>query len=133
MMQIIMSSEVQLLEQGGALSFNTGPLTANTTFNVYAETQGGGNYGLDFDGTNDVITTNITSLATNSLTVEAWIFPRATTYKRIVSNYFANAAQSGEIILDTYNTTNNGRGLRFVVEGSGNTLSSIKCCECFNA
>ncbi len=110
---------------GGALSFDTGPLTTNTTFNVYAETQGGGNYGLDFDGTNDVITTNITSLATNSLTVEAWIFPRATTYKRIVSNYFANAAQSGEIILDTYNTTNNGRGLRFVVEGSGNTLHQL--------
>ncbi|MBK6986132.1 MAG: T9SS type A sorting domain-containing protein [Bacteroidetes bacterium] len=110
---------------GSALSFNTGALIANTTFNVYAETQGGGNYGLDFDGTNDVINTNITTPATNSLTIEAWIFPRATTYKRIVSNYFANTDQSGEIILDTYNTTNNGRGLRLVVEGAGNTLHQL--------
>jgi hypothetical protein len=110
---------------GNVLAFNTGSLTTNTTFNVYAETPGTSVYGLDFDGTNDVITTNITSPATNSLTVEGWIFPRATTYKRIVSNYFANAAQSGEIILDTYNTTNNGRGLRFVVEGSGNTLHQL--------
>ncbi|MBK8366842.1 MAG: LamG domain-containing protein [Bacteroidetes bacterium] len=110
---------------GNALAFNSGSLTANTTFNVYGETPGTNVYALDFDGTNDVITTNITSLATNSLTVEAWIFPRATTYKRIVSNYFANAAQSGEIILDTYNTTNNGRGLRFVVEGSGNKLHQL--------
>ena len=110
---------------GNTLAFNSGSLTANTTFNIYAETPGTSLYGLDFDGTNDVITTNITSSATNSLTVEAWIFPRATTYKRIVSNYFANAAQSGEIILDTYNTTNNGRGLRFVVEGAGNTLHQL--------
>jgi hypothetical protein len=110
---------------GGTLSFNTGTLTSNSTYNVYAESQSLGNKGLDFDGTNDVITTNITSSTTSSLTIEAWIFPRATTYKRIVSNYFANTAQSGEIILDTYNTTNNGRGLRLVVEGAGNTLHQL--------
>lgn len=110
---------------GNALTFNTGSLSANTTFNVYAETQGGGNYGLDFDGTNDVVTTNITTQTTSSLTIEAWIYPRATTYKRIISNYLNNAAQSGEIILDTYNATNNGRGLRFVVEGAGNSLHQL--------
>lgn len=110
---------------GGTLSFNTGTLTSNTTYNVYAESQSLGNKGLDFDGTNDVITTNITSSTTNSLTLEAWIFPRATTVKRIISNYFNNAAQSGEIILDTYNATNNGRGLRLVVEGAGNTLHQL--------
>ena len=110
---------------GGTLSFNTGTLTSNTTYNVYAETQSLGKKGLDFDGVNDVITTNITSSTTSSLTIEAWIFPRATTVKRIVSNYFNNAAQSGEIILDTYNATNNGRGLRLAVEGAGNTLSQL--------
>ncbi len=110
---------------GNALAFNTGSLTANTTFNVYAETPGTSLYALDFDGTNDIITTTLTTTATNSLTVEAWIFPRATTYKRIISSYSNNAATSGEIILDTYNTTNNGRGLRFVVEGAGNVLHQL--------
>lgn len=110
---------------GGTLSFNTGALTSNTTYNVYAESQSLGNKGLDFDGVNDVITTNITSSTTSSLTIEAWIFPRGTVAKRIVSSYFNNAAQSGEIILDTYNATNNGRGLRLAVEGAGNTLSQL--------
>lgn len=110
---------------GSALSLATGSLSANTTFNVYAETQGGGNYGLDFDGTNDVINTTLQTAATSSLTIEAWVFPRATVYKRIVSNYKGSATQSGEIILDTYNATNNGRGLRFVVEGAGNSLHQL--------
>lgn len=110
---------------GSALSFSTGSLSANTTFNVYAETPGGGNYGLDFDGTNDVITTTLQTVATSSLTIEAWVFPRATVYKRIISNYKGSATQSGEIILDTYNATNNGRGLRFVVEGAGNSLHQL--------
>ncbi|MBL7937545.1 MAG: T9SS type A sorting domain-containing protein [Bacteroidia bacterium] len=109
---------------GSALAFNTGSLTTSATFNVFAETQLGGNYALDFDGTNDVITTNLTTSATNSLTVEAWVLPRATTYRRIISTYNATST-SGEIILDTYNTTNNGRGLRFVVEGAGNTLHQL--------
>jgi len=108
---------------GGALAFNTGSLTTNTTFNVYAETPASS--ALDFDGVNDRITTTLTTTASNSLTIEAWIYPRATTHKRIVSNYFNNAAQSGEIILDTYNPTNNGRGLRLVVEGAGNTLHTL--------
>lgn len=110
---------------GSSLAFNTGTLTSTTTYNVYAETQSPGNKGLDFDGANDVITTTITSTATNSLTLEAWIFPRATTINRIISNYFNNAAQSGEFILDTYNATNNGKGLRLVVEGAGNTLHQL--------
>ncbi len=114
---------------GSTLAFNSGSLTANTTFNVYAETPGTSLYALDFDGSNDVITTNITSLATNSLTIEAWIFPRATIVKRIVSNYFNNASQSGEFILDTYNATNNGKGLRLVVEGASNTLHQLSAAN----
>lgn len=108
---------------GGALSFNTGSLTANTTYNVYAETPGSS--ALDFDGVNDRITTTFSTAASNSLTIEAWIYPRATAYKRIISNYFNNAAQSGEFIFDTYNPTNNGRGLRIAIEGAGNTLHTL--------
>ena len=109
---------------GSPLSFNTGSLVTNTSFNVYAETQTNG-YGLDFDGLNDVITTNVTTSATNSLTIEAWIFPRASVYKRIISSYNNNAATSGELLFDTYNATNNGRALRFAVEGAGNTLHQL--------
>lgn len=109
---------------GSPLSFNTGTLSANTTYNVYAETNPV-YYGLDFDGTNDVVNTNITTTATGSLTAEAWIYPRASAYKRILSNYTNSAATSGEFLLDTYNATNNGRGLRFLVEGSGNVIHQL--------
>jgi hypothetical protein len=109
---------------GNTLSFNTGTLVTNSTFNVYAETQTSG-YALDFDGTNDVINTNITTSTTSSLTLEAWIYPRATTYKRIISNFKNNATQSGEFLFDTYNVTNNGTGLRFYCEGTGNVSHAI--------
>lgn len=109
---------------GAAIPFNTGILTSNKTFNVYAETQPGGNVALDFDGSNDMIYTNTYSSATNSLTLEAWIFPRATVYKRIMSN-FDGTPNSGEFSLDTYNATNNGRGLRFFVTGPANVTHSV--------
>lgn len=109
---------------GSPLSFNTGTLSANTTYNVYAETNPV-YYGLDFDGTNDVVNTNITTAATSSLTAEAWIYPRATTYKRILSSYNGSTATSGEFLLDTYNATNNGRGLRLFVEGAGNVIHQL--------
>jgi hypothetical protein len=106
---------------GNSLSFNTGTITANTTYNVYAETTPE-YYALDFDGTNDVLNTNILSSATASLTLETWIYPRATAYKRIISNYTNNPTISGEFIFDTYASVNNGQGLRFYVEGAGNTV-----------
>ncbi len=110
---------------GAALSFNTGALTSSKTFNVYAETQPGGNVALDFDGSNDIINTNTFSSSTSSLTLEAWIFPRATAYRRILSNYYQfNQNDLGQFTFDTYNPNNNGRGLRFVaVGGTGTTFS----------
>jgi len=114
---------------GSPLSFNTGTLTSNTTFNVYAETQSGVNNALDFDGINDVITTSLTTTATNSLTLEAWIFPRASTYKRIISSYTNDLTTSGEFLLDTYNATNNGRGLRLAVEGANNTFHQLSAAN----
>lgn len=109
---------------GAALSFNTGTLTSSKTFNVYGETQPGGNIALDFDGSNDMIYTNTYSSATNSLTLEAWIYPRATVYKRIISN-FDGTPNSGEFSFDTYNANNNGRGLRFFVTGPANATHSV--------
>lgn len=109
---------------GAALAFNTGTLTSSKTFNVYAETQPGGNVALDFDGSNDMIYTNTYSSATNSLTLEAWIYPRATTYRRIISNH-DGTPNPGEFVFDTNNPTNNGRGLRFYVVGPANATHSV--------
>ena len=110
---------------GAAIPFNTGTLSTTKTFNVYAETQPGGNVAIDFDGSNDIINTNTFSSATSSLTLEAWIFPRAAAYRRILSNYYQyNQTALGQFTFDTYNPTNNGRGLRFVtVGGTGTTFS----------
>ncbi len=109
---------------GAALPFNTGVLTASKTFNVYAETQPGANIALDFDGSNDMIYTNTYSSATNSLTLEAWIYPRATVYKRIISN-FDGTPNPGEFAFDTNNPNNNGRGLRFYVVGPASATHSV--------
>ncbi|MBM3428130.1 MAG: LamG domain-containing protein, partial [Bacteroidetes bacterium] len=54
---------------GSSLSFSTGALISNTSFNVYAEYA---SYGVQFDGSNDHITlTNPVNTA--SFTLEAWI------------------------------------------------------------
>ncbi len=113
-----------IIGNGSTLSFNTGTLVTNTSYNVYAETQTGG-YALDFDGTNDIVNTTKSTSTTNSLTLEAWVYPRAISYKRIISNFKNIATLSGEFILDTYNVTNNGTGLRFYVEGAGNVAHSL--------
>ncbi|MES2567557.1 MAG: LamG-like jellyroll fold domain-containing protein [Bacteroidota bacterium] len=114
-----------VIGNGSSLTFTTGVLNSTKTFNVLAELQNGGNYGLDFDGTNDVVNTSISTPSTNSLTLEAWIFPRATTVKRIITKFKNVATESGEFILDTYNPTNNGKGLRFYVEGAGAVTHTI--------
>lgn len=54
---------------GSALTLSAGTLTANTTFNVYAEYA---SYGIQFDGSNDHITVN-NPVNTASFTMEAWI------------------------------------------------------------
>lgn len=109
---------------GGPLSFSTGTLSTTKTFHVYGETLPGGNVALDFDGSNDLIYTDTYSSATSSLTLEAWIYPRATNYRRIISNY-KGTTFGGQFSLDTYNATNNGRGLRFFVIGSTSATHSV--------
>jgi len=107
---------------GSALNFNTGNLSATTKFNVFAQlggSQPAGN-GLDFDGVNDKVTTPYTLSTTSALTIEAWLYPRSTNYDRLITNFSgAGAMQAGEFILDSYNVTDNGRGLRLLLAGAG--------------
>lgn len=107
---------------GSALNFNTGNLSATTTFNVFAQAGASpppGN-GLDFDGVNDKVTTPYTLSTTSTLTIEAWLYPRSTNYDRLITNFSgAGAIQAGEFILDSYNVTDNGRGLRILLAGAG--------------
>ena len=118
---------------GNALVFNTGNLTSTQTFKVVAETPTwDGSAALDFDSINDVVTTNVSTTATNTFTMEAWIYPRANKYKRIISNYTTDIA--GAFIFDTYNVTNNGKGLRFYVKGaSANQTVSVANVLALNA
>lgn len=109
---------------GGPLAFSTGTLATTKTFHVYAETQPGGNVALDFNGATDKIYTDTYSAATNSLTLEAWIYPRATNYRRIISNH-DGTPNPGEFLFDTSSPTNNGRGLRFYVVGPSNATHSV--------
>jgi hypothetical protein len=109
---------------GGPLAFNTGSLAVTKTFHIYGETQPGGNVALDFDGSNDMIYTDTYPVATNSLTIEAWIYPRATSYKRILSNYKATTFV-GQFGFDTYAPTNNGRGLRLFLVGGASITTSV--------
>lgn len=78
---------------------------------------------LDFDGSNDIVSTTLILPTTSTLSIESWVYPRSTNYDRLISNYVTTV--SGSIILDTYNATNNGRGIRFNVYGAGNTLYSV--------
>ncbi len=78
---------------------------------------------LDFDGTNDMVNTNFIMPATSTFSIETWVYPRSTNYDRIVSNY--SSAVNGSIILDSYNATDNGRGIRFNVYGTSNVLHSV--------
>jgi hypothetical protein len=109
---------------GSPLSFNTGALSTTQTFHVYGQTLPGGNVALDFDGSNDEIYTNTYSSATSSLTIEAWIYPRATNYRRIISNY-KGTSFGGQFAFDTYNATNNGRGLRFFAISATSVTHSV--------
>lgn len=108
---------------GSPLSFNTGNLSATQTFNVIGESNLFANSALDFDGVNDYVQTNVKLAATNTFSIEAWVYPRASVYNRLITN-FTNTAVSGEFLFDTYGGgTDNGRGLRFLIKGAG-TLST---------
>ena len=102
---------------GNPLVFNTGNLSNTQTFNVLGESNMYNNTALDFDGVNDYVSTNVKLTTTSTFTIEAWIYPRATAYGRLITN-FTNTNIAGEFILDTYHTTNNGKGLRFLLRAS---------------
>jgi hypothetical protein len=117
---------------GSALDFNTGNLSATTTFHVFAEVGGGQPAGnaLDFDGVNDKVTTPYTLSTTSALTIEAWLYPRSTNYDRLITNFSgAGAMQAGEFILDSYNVTDNGRGLRILLAGAGGVSHSTSAAN----
>ena len=106
-----------IMGTGSAINFNTNPIYNTTTYNVLGAVNSNLNpiadYSVDFDGSNDKITTNYFFPSTTKLTVEAWIYPEATTYKRIFTNFNGTSINSSDVVFDTYNATNNGRGLRF--------------------
>lgn len=107
---------------GNPLVFNTGNLSNTQTFNVLGESNMYNNTALDFDGVNDYVSTNVKLTTTSTFTIEAWVYPRATAYGRLISNY-TNIA--GDIILDTYHATNNGKGLRFLLRGSSTQTINV--------
>lgn len=84
-------------------------------------------YALDFAGTNDRVVTSFKMPATSNFSIETWVYPRSTNYDRIISNNVS--ATNGTIIIDTYNTTDNGRGIRFNVYGTGNALFNISAAN----
>ena len=98
---------------GSDLSFNSGLLTASETFNVYGVANGAA---LDFDGINDQVITPYTLSTTSNLTVEAWIYPRGTSFNRFISSYRGSSSLlAGEFVIDNYDVNNNGKGLRVAV------------------
>jgi len=59
---------------GSAITFNTGNITATTTYNVLAQTSVAGS--LEFDGVDDYVSIpNDAAFNTSTYTVEGWIFP----------------------------------------------------------
>lgn len=98
---------------GNSLQFNTGTINTTTTYNVYAQISA--SKALDFDGINDRVVTPFVLPTTSTFTIEALIYPRGTTTNRIISSF--STGLSREIILDTYSTANNGKGLRFYIVG----------------
>lgn len=113
---------------GSGLDFSTGNISSTSTFNVYAKIAAAAHSSLDFDGVDDKIVTSYIPPATNGLTVELWMKPTLTSYSRVISSYQGSSSVlAGEIVLDTYYdaNTNNGKALRFIVSGAGNTTFSF--------
>jgi len=106
---------------GSALNFNTGSISENATFNVYAEVPPVNEIsgGLDFDGTNDRIATTYAVSTTKTFTLEAWVFPRGTSWGRLFSNmnYSSLGSTAGDFIVDTFGSPDNGRNVRFILDG----------------
>lgn len=110
---------------GSALTFNTGTITSAETYHVYGEKRAAisNNFALDFDGANDVVHTTFKLPSSMAFTIEASVLPRSTNYDRIVSNY--TNGTTGQFVLDTYNTADNGKALRLYLIGPGNVSHSV--------
>jgi hypothetical protein len=123
---------------GSALNFTTNNLTATSTFNVIASsnpivsTIGG--VGVDFDGSNDKITTNYFFPTTSNLSLEAWIYPESSIYGRILSNFGGSTGTASDIVFDNANASqNNGRALRLVVGTSATaTVPNVLTLNAWN-
>ncbi|MBK6833507.1 MAG: T9SS type A sorting domain-containing protein [Bacteroidetes bacterium] len=106
---------------GSALNFSTGNLSASTTYNVIANSNpvvsAAPGTALDFDGSNDKITTNYFFPTTSNLTLEAWIYPESGVYGRILTSFNGgSSSNASDVIFDNANAvTNNGRALRLVI------------------
>lgn len=112
---------------GSGLDFSTGNISSTTTFNVFAKLPADEHSALDFDGSNDKVVTPYIPPATNTLTIELWMKPSKTTYSRVVSSYQGSSSVlAGELAIDTYDAAaNNGKALRFIVSGAGNSTFSF--------
>ena len=93
-----------IMGTGGVLNFNTGSLSANTNYNVFATGPSGG---LDFDGIDDeVVVPNAASLnISGQLTLEAWVKPELGNTVQNVICKSSSAQNTGYIIRTDNNWT----------------------------
>jgi predicted outer membrane repeat protein len=123
---------------GGPINFSVNGLTETKTFKVLGGKSSSvidaPGTALDFDGVNDKVITDFKFNTTNTFTIEGWIYPRANSFRRIISNYTTGVGQIGEIVLDTYNSINNGRGLRlYMLNNTNATQVSVANVLTLNA
>ncbi len=111
---------------GSALNFTTNNLYSTTTYNIIGNSNPTvapvAGVGLDFDGSNDKITTNYFFPTTNNLSIEAWIYPESSSYARILTSFSGGVNNTSDIVFDTYNASAPGTSLRLVV-GTSTTAS----------
>jgi hypothetical protein len=120
-----------ILGDGNPIAFNTGALSADLSLNVVGSESadfGVGQRALDFDGINDKVSIPYHSsmLLATAFTIEAWVYPRATSFTRIFSNFNGTGNSPGDVILDLVGASvQNGRGLRLYMTKSNGQASSI--------
>lgn len=87
---------------------------------LFVSSQGSSN-ALSFNGSSNIVQIPYSSslnFSTN-FSVTCWVYPMANSYRRIISKYGGGGGivAPGDFLIDTYNPTNNGRGLRFWMTG----------------
>ena len=123
---------------GSSLAFSTGSLSESASYYVHAEEDNNSpTSGLDFDGVNDkvVIPHRSEMTLTGQFTIEGWINSRATTYKRIFTNYSGTGSTQGDIVIDMVQqgaSTQNGRGLRLYMNPTSLQPHIVSAGNVFN-